>query len=175
VVAAGMRIALVLALIAGCSSQYMPRAPGLVAVTVQDGKLVYMRDGQSYPHGLLGGGLVDAVAGNPLAVAAARHYHAHMRDGFIVAMLGLAAMFGGTVAFTTSLDSENGGNRGAIGAGCILGGMVMALVGAAYAAGAEPYRWDAINLFNDGARAVPSGPPGLRAAAAPSATLHMRD
>src|ERR1700733_11032137 len=58
--------------LAGCSSQYLPRSRGHVAVSIQDGKVVYVRDGGSYPHGMFGGGLVDAVAAVTVGLLALR-------------------------------------------------------------------------------------------------------
>jgi len=60
-----------------------------------------------------------------------------------------------------------------------LGGLVAIMVGAGYTASAEPYRWDAINLFNDAPAMAPgaspppgSSPPGY--APTPRVSLQMR-
>ena len=56
----------------------------------------------------------------------------------------------------------------------LAGGFVLMMAGALYAASAEPYRWDAINIFNDSAdpQLQPQAPP--RWAPAPTETMRMR-
>jgi hypothetical protein len=164
--------------LAACSSAYYPQARNHVAMTMQDGKLVYVRDGRPYPHGMLGGGLVDAVQGNPAAVAAATEYHSHLKTGVIATIVGaVAAVAGSTYIGIRAADSSNGtglsSSDAAIGVTAMLGGLVIMMVGTGYLAGAEPYRWDAINLFNDAADMPQGGPPGYAPQA--KATLKMRD
>ncbi len=169
-----MRTALLLVACLGCSSHYMPRSHGRVAVTMIDGKPVYIRDGNLYEHGLLGGGLAAAVAGNPAAEAAANQYHEHMRDGLIEMLVGTAAMCGGMTWFAVEAAQSPDQAHPRIDATPLivgLAGMAVMLYGAGDLATAEPYRWDAINLFNDGPELDPHiGPPGYTA----QATLKMR-
>jgi hypothetical protein len=54
-----------------------------------------------------------------------------------------------------------------------LGGLILTFAGAGYAASAEPYRLDAINIFND-APAPTLVPPGLDASL-PKQSLRMRE
>jgi len=148
----------------GCSSNYMPLSRGRVAVTMRGGKQVYVRDGQMYEHGLLGGGLQEAVAGNPAAEAAAGEYRSRMKTGLLTMLLGTAGMIGGTVYASTSLvRNESSDLDLQLALGAMLAGTVLMLVGSGYLASAEPYRWDAINIFNDGGTEMPSGPPGWNA------------
>ena len=169
-----MRTALVALACIGCSSHYIPRSPGRVAVSMIDGKPVYVRDGQIYEHGMLGGGLVEAVNGNPAAMVAANEYHDHMRDGLLEMLLGTAGMIGGTTWFAVEAASSADPNHPKIDAAPLVvmaAGMAVMLYGAGELASAEPYRWDAINLFNDGAQLQPTlSPPGYAA----QATLRMR-
>lgn len=172
-------VALAALVFGGCSSHYMPRSHGRVAVTMIDGKPVYIRDGNLYEHGLLGGGLIQAVAGNRAAEAAATEYHEHMRDGLLEMLLGTAAMVGGmTYAAVEAAQSPDQRNPKIDAAPLIVGlaGMAVMLYGAGELASAEPFRWDAINLFNDApdSASPPLGPPGYTASAAPKATLRMR-
>jgi hypothetical protein len=44
-----------------------------------------------------------------------------------------------------------------------------------YSVSAEPYRWDAINRFNDTEPVYPAGPPGYSASRLPQQSLKMRD
>ena len=138
-----MRFVLVIVL-AACSTSYVPRARGRVALTMQNGQYVYTRDGQSYPQGVFGGGLVDAVQGNPAAVTAAETYHSRMLVGFVTMMLGLVGETAGTAYVF------NSSSRTDIAAGALFGGLALTLVGAAVMGSGEPYRWDAFNIYNDG-------------------------
>ena len=119
-----------------------------------DGKPVYIRDGQLYEHGLLGGGLQQAVVGNAPAMVAANEYHDHMRDGLLEMLLGTGAMMGGTVWFAVEAASSADQNHPKIDPIPLVVtavGFAVMCYGAYDLASAEPYRWDAINLFNDGA------------------------
>lgn len=163
------------AVLAGCSSHYLPPSRGRVAVTLRDGKQAYVRDGQVYDHDLLGTSLVRVVTGNPAAEAAALEYRGRVKTGVVAVIAGVVAMTGGlTVGLAEAARSDGPSARSVeIPLLVALGGMVVMLVGAGYAATAEPYRWDAINLFNEGALL----PPGSLALPVPrsNATLHMRD
>jgi hypothetical protein len=183
VISGSMRSIAVVALAClGCSSHYMPRTRGRIAVTMMDLKPVYVRDGRVYEHGVLGGGLADAVAGNPAAEAAANEYHDHMRDGLIEMFVGMGAMLGGAgYAAADAATHPNTSNRSVPVTPLIvaLAGCALMIYGSTDLISAEPYRWDAINIFNDDAEAAPHlGAPGSTASATPApakATLHMRD
>lgn len=146
-------------------------------MTMQDGKPVYVRDGQFFEHGMLGGGLQRAVAGNPAAEAAALEYHDRMRDGLVEMLVGTAAMCGGVAWAAGTAASDQTGHPDVTAPLLVaLGGMVLMFVGTGNLASAEPYRWDAINIFNDGAQLSPQlGPPGWSASRVEAkASLHMR-
>ncbi|HEY1556144.1 MAG TPA: hypothetical protein VGF94_15000 [Kofleriaceae bacterium] len=179
-----MRLAIAaLAACLGCTSQYFPRTPNHVAMTVQDGKLVYVRDGRTFEPGL-GGGLVEAVQGNPSAVAAAQEFRSRQINGLVGMLLGAGGIVGGA-AWGAGLAIEQQDNRnlhpnyiGPI--ALVVAGTVGYLLGAADLISAQPYQWDAINLFNDGAGGSFAPPPSLPLAppAAPGyradASLRMR-
>jgi hypothetical protein len=170
-----MRSTAIIAIVAtaGCSSQYMPRSPRRVAVTIRDGKPAYVRDGRVFDVGPFGGGLDEVVAGNPDAVTAANEYHSRLMDGFLAAMLGAASMtVGGGWAAREAVVEPNNQNL-ATPLVLLAGGLVLILAGSVYAATAEPYRWDAINIFNDAADQTPAWPPSSTFAP-PSDSLHMR-
>lgn len=99
-------IALILIAVTGCSSSYMPQSRGRVAVTMRSGAPAYVRDGRVYEHGVLGGGLVDAVQGHPAAMKAANAYHDHMTYGLLGMLGGLGAMLGGTVYAATKGEQQ---------------------------------------------------------------------
>ena len=81
---AALTVAAVLAALPACNSGYIPQARGRVAMIMQGGGQVYVRDGQVYRHGFLGSGLRRAVAGNPAAERAAREDHDRQKDGLLL-------------------------------------------------------------------------------------------
>jgi hypothetical protein len=169
-----MRVAIWMTVV-GCSSSYVPQARGRVAVTVQNNTIVYMRDGQAHAHGLFGSGLEDAVAGQRGAEQAAHEYHDRIRSGIVATAIGalcIPATLG--YALISSADQQSSlSNHGLEIAGLVTLGCAAVLVaGGLYAASAEPYRWDAINQFNDAAELVPPGLPVDPAL--PRASLGMR-
>ena len=126
---------------------------------IRGGAPVYVRDGHVHEHGIFGSGLEDAVAGHVGAERAAREYHDRVRDGTIAAGVGAlctSATLG--YALISSADQQSAlGRQGLEIAGLVaLGCTVVLVAGSLYAASAEPYRWDAINQFNDAAEPAPS-------------------
>jgi hypothetical protein len=162
-----------------CSSHYMPRANGRVAIMMQDGTPVYVREGLVIQPGFLGSGLEQAVAGNPGAMAAARRFHNGGRDALIEVLIGGLAFLGGTTVLSAELASTNGlppRATEAAGAAAIVGAVLMTY-GMFQALDAQTYQWDAINIFNDGATpgpALPVAPGAWSSNDAPRATLQMR-
>ena len=157
----------------GCSSSYIPQTRGRVGVVMQNGAFAYVRDGQIYPHGLFGGGLVNAVAGNPNAERAAKEYNGRLKTGLAVAIGGLLCASIATSLAVRRIEESRSGRSTELWAA--LGCAIVSLGGTGYLISAEPYRWDAINVFND-TEPMPLSPPGLRMhAAAPQRSLRMRD
>ena len=148
----------ILVVFAACSTHYVPQRPGHVAVTMDSGQITYVRDGQSYHHGVFGTGLESAVVGSPAAMSAAHEYTFRQKTGFVAVMLGLVAECGGA---TWTLVEASKDRNAAVPLTVMLGGVVATIFGGLYIASAEPYRWDAINLFND-APALPPGALGSR-------------
>src|SRR5438094_9055620 len=85
-----MRTCLVVVVVGalGCSSHYIPQRPGQIGVIMQNGAPAYVRDGHVYEHGLLGGGLLDAVQGNPRAMDAAHEYRSRVTTGLVLGIGG---------------------------------------------------------------------------------------
>jgi hypothetical protein len=110
------------------------------------GKPAYVRDGRTYEHGLLGGGLEDAVRGNPQAEAAAREYHDRIQNGVLAMIVGTVCT---GVAVGLAVSKETNGNGGETELLVATGCLGLTLGGSFYAISAEPYRLDAINIFND--------------------------
>jgi hypothetical protein len=144
----------VVTLFTGCwSSRYTPQSRGRVSMMMRDSKMVYVRDGRIYEHGMFGRGLHDVVRGNPYAEAAARAYSSKQKEGFWMTMGGLACALGAaTVAAVRVADTpiEEDPPVPIIELGVAVGCIVVSYVGLFRIAGAEAIRWDAINIFNDG-------------------------
>ncbi len=124
----------------------------------------YERNGRFHSHGLLGGGLVDAVRGVPAAESAAKTHRS--RSGW-----GLVSIVGGLVCSTAALsyaigesyeEEGSGSDQAAIVSLACLG---VTMVGTGLVISAVPYRFDAVNIFNDSVQ--PTGPVYLPGQAPP--------
>ena len=158
----------VVAVVGACSSNYIPRRPGHVAMILQNGSPAYVRDGRVYQHGLMGGGLLRAVQGNPAAEQAAHEYRSRIGNGLAAGLVGMTCMVGGAVYAGMSAEDSNVDERdrkAMIGGIVALGCSVLMFGGFGYMATAEPYRYDAINIFNDTEPQMPfyGGAPGAQA------------
>jgi hypothetical protein len=101
-------------------------------------------------------------------MAAANAYHDHLRDGLLEILGGTVGMLGGAAwatAQAVNRPDQQGANL-AMPIGLVVVGAVFMAVGAGTAVSAEPYRWDAINIYNDGPETAPLAPPGWSAARA---------
>jgi len=172
-----MQRLVVLVALAACSSNYVPQSRGRVAMIMRNGGPAYVRDGQEYRHGFFGSGLIKAVAGNPAAEHAAREYRSRLGWGLFYGLGGLTCSIVavGFAVNEASNRTETGNNRVPVALWVSLGCLVASFAGLGYMATAEPYRYDAINLFNDTNVAPPPppgfGPPGYEAK---RETLKMR-
>lgn len=160
-------VALALLVTTGCSSHYQPQLGPRLSVILDGGSIAYVRDGQKYPHGFMGGGLVEAVEDDPEAKEAAETHRSYMTSGFIVYLVGTACLVAGVVvAIDTIDDPEPHGDKDAIAAGGVLCGLTGGIAGAALMAAGVPYQYDAINIYNDNverrraAQPLPMLPPG---------------
>lgn len=165
--------------VTACSSNYIPQSRGRVAVIMQTGGQAYVRDGKIIEHGLLGGGLEEAVRGNPAAMEAANEYQDRVKFGLLGMFGGLACSVGGlayAISKAEPSDGDDVNNASERGLWISLGCLVVMMAGTGYLASAEPYRWDAINIFND----TPPAPMPLPGApgygfSAQKQSLKMRD
>jgi hypothetical protein len=141
-----------------CSSAYIPQPGPRLSVVVDGGSLAYVRDGQKYPGGFLGGDIEDAVKGNPRAEEYAHDYKSGMVTGFALSMLGVGGMVGGLTLAGIEAGRTSGNQpiplTGLVIAGA---GAIVDLIGSGVMMGAVPHLYDAVNAFNDGV--TPSGPP----------------
>jgi hypothetical protein len=148
--------ALLLAL--GCSSSYTPRAGRRISIVMSGGQIAYVRDGRTIEHGILGGGLVDAVEGVPEAEEAAHIYHRRTVSGFLVGMGGLLCS---SFALTRALRDAEGDGDGSTALTVSLGCFAGSMAGFVIMGSGAPYLYDAINIYNDAAETPTSpGPPG---------------
>ncbi len=135
--------------VSACTSSYQPRPGPRLSIAMRDGKMEYQRDGQHFNFGFLGGGLVEAVSPNPRAHAAARTYRDKSIRGFVLTLVGSACATGTAMYMMLKEleDEEYSPSRTlvvttlACTAGFIWGGVELA--------SAQPYHWDAINIYND--------------------------
>ena len=177
--ASALALAAVLAALPACSSGYIPQTRGKVAMVLQNGAPVYVRDGQIYRHGFLGSGLLRAVAGNPRAEAAAREYHDRQRDGLLVGTAGMlcSVIAAGAMAAELSghdrFDDGEQGDEVPTAAWLALGCFVAGMGGFGYVITAEPYRYDAMNIFNDTTPSWMPAAPGQFSQLPPAPTLRM--
>lgn len=176
-------LALTAALATGCSSSYVPQSRGRVSVMMKDGAITYVRDGKLHAHGVFGGGLRDAVSGHPHAERAADEYNDRLKLGFVGLIGGAACVIGSGAYAVRELDADSNDDSAERAMWLMLGCSAAMVLGSLYMASAEPYRWDAINLFNDApppspgfppGPSMPPGPPSWSSHAVREQTLHMR-
>ena len=143
--------ALLVALSVGaCSSQYQPQTGPRLSVVMDEGSLTYVRDGQRFKHGFMGGGLVEAVEDDPEAKEAAQKYQSRMTSGFVLYAVGTVCLLTGMIAgFSTIDDRGNHEGTDAVAAGGLLCGVAGLVTGASLLASGMPYQYDAVNLYND--------------------------
>jgi len=158
-------IAVAVAVIAatGCSTHYMPMAHGRVSTIMQGGQMAYVRDGRVIRRGALGGGLIEAVRGNPAAERAARTFYQRNRDGLVMSLSGLACTAFGAGWLAYTLEGNDGQVRNSemtLPMITTVGCLVLSYAGLFYMASGQPYSLDAINIFNDGPTCTPRLPPG---------------
>ena len=144
----------------GCSSSYVPRPGPRVAVIQQGGNPAFVRDGRVYEAGFFGGGIVEAVQGNPEAEAHAHAFKNGMIGGFLATLAGAVSAVSGVTLFAVGSTSDGaGGPRNATqqdaGGLLLAGGLGAYIAGLVIMLNAQPHLWDAINVYNDG---VPMGP-----------------
>lgn len=136
--------------IAGCSSQYQPQLGPRLSVMLDEASVTYVRDGQKFKHGFMGGGLVEAVEDDPEAKEAAEKYQSRTTSGFVVYIVGTACLLTGMYAgFSTIDDREPHREKDALAVGGLLCGVAGLITGVALLASGAPYQYDAINIYND--------------------------
>jgi hypothetical protein len=155
--------AALLAQAACASTSYRPTADGRIAMALEDGRQVLVKDGKTYPFG--GDGLLQAVAGNATAEEHARDYSSNMHIALAEELIGLGSLVAGAIVAAPKQDA-NGDSIPASSerqtAGVILGiaGLVAVIVAAVQIGSAQAHFMDAVNVYNDGV--PPRLPPGYQ-------------
>lgn len=131
-----------------CSSSYVPARSPHLAVTQHAGGFTYIRDGQRFSGGLIGGGLEDAVRGVPRAEDAARSYARETGWGLGTALGGAGLMLTGLAIFPR-LEPTVWNTRAYTGLSLVGLGLAVYTTGLILVVNAAPRQWDAINIYND--------------------------
>lgn len=131
----------------GCSSRYEPaRSPRIVTV-MDAGTPTFVKDGEHIGAVGFGGGLADAVRGNPRAEHEARVGHNLVVGGFILDIAGLGTLVGAEAALAQQRSTDRTSNVPVVlaigGAAAIITGSILLIAG-------QPHIYDAVNLYNDG-------------------------
>ncbi len=149
-----------LPLLSGCgAATYTPRPSPRIQMMTDNGSMVLVKNGRTYPFGMFGGQLEEAVQGNPQAEAEAHAFRTKTTTGFILNMVGSVAGGVGAgvrVANQISDTPSNGLMAGSI--ALVLGGLALSIAGSALQSSAQPHVWNAINIYNDGLPAYPAYP-----------------
>src|SRR5262245_23326268 len=143
--------------LSGCSTAYAPKPNPRVAVVMQGGTPVYIRDGRVFPGGGFGGDLREAVQGNAEAEEHAKAYRTGMIAGVTTALVGVASgVAGGILYFSNANGPENerNGTAEAVGGTLFVSGLAAYVTGMVLMLNAQPHLWDAINSYNDGVDAA---------------------
>jgi hypothetical protein len=150
-------------LVTGCATTYVPRPSPRVQVVAEGSSLALVKDGRSYPFNRFGGGLEDAVQGNPQAEAEARSFRDKTISGFVLSTVGaVAAGVGAGVLVGNEVQANPSTTIQTISITSIIGGLVLSIVGGAIAGSAQPHLWNAINIYNDSLPPYPGWAPQQR-------------
>jgi hypothetical protein len=156
-------LGLLLSMLSGCgSTQYKPIKSPRVSYT-SDG---FVRDGVTYPEGL-GGGLVQAVQGNPRAEAEARSARS-LTIASVVCMGGAVVALGtgiGLMAVGSRRDEMTGEPSSQttvdVGGVVALGALALDVAALLLVSRANARAHDAINIYNDGVELQRTSPKPL--------------
>jgi hypothetical protein len=125
-----------------CSSVYRPRPSARVGLIIQHGGAFYVKEGQAYPIGPLGGPLEALVASSPPAVALAQRSRSQLAVGVPLYVVGVAAVVVGLLASPSPTVLK----WGLVGGGAASGVTGIGLMGAGVTNAV-----DAVNVYNDNA------------------------
>jgi hypothetical protein len=136
----------------GCSTRYKPVAGPRISIVLEGGSPAYVKDGVSHSPGIVGGGLIEVVADDPQALEAAKSYRSRMTGGLVLTGVGLGCTIAGTVLLLESVADRSGEShttRNAFTVGTLICAVGATIAGSVLVTSAQPYHWDAINIYND--------------------------
>jgi hypothetical protein len=153
--------AALLAQAACASTTYRPRSDGRIAMGLEDGSQVLVKDGKTYPFGA--DGLLRAVAGNNAAEEHARSYASDMHIALAEELIGLGALVAGAIVAAPREDANGNSisassERQTAGGILAIAGLVAVIVAGVQVGSAQAHFMDAVNVYNDGVPArLPAG------------------
>jgi hypothetical protein len=158
-----------LSFVVGCSSRYEPaRSPRIVTV-MDAGTPTFVKDGEHIGAVGFGGGLAEAVHGNPRAEHEARVGHNLVVGGFVLDIAGLTTLVGAEVALAQQHTTDRPSGLPVV---LALGGAVAIITGSILIIAGQPHIYDAVNLYNDGIEPqLRYAPPPVLLVPAPPAPL----
>ena len=136
----------------GCTSDYLPRPGPRLSMVMDSGRVTYVRDGNKYEGGFLGGDIEAAVQGSPRAEEYASEYKTGMVTGFALTVLSAAGLVAGAVLTGTEAGDQESINdsRSPVPGLLVLGGsLVLDVAAVIVLMNAQPHLFDAINAYND--------------------------
>jgi hypothetical protein len=136
---------------AGCSSSYEPARSPRILTMVDDGAPTFVKDGMPVGAVGFGGGLADAVRGNPRAEREARVGHNLVVGGFVLDLAGLGSEIGAGVALGQQRPNDRASG---LALGLAIGGAAAVIAGSVLILSGQPHIYDAVNIYNDGVDAA---------------------
>jgi hypothetical protein len=132
-----------LALIAGpcalaCSTTYQPEPSARIGIIIHHGAALYVKNGQAFPVGPLGGALEPLVASSPPAALRAHRAYEQLAAGIPLYLGGAASLIIGLTLVRSP------GRWALIGAGTASAVTGLGLLGAGFSNAV-----DAVNIYND--------------------------
>jgi hypothetical protein len=129
---------------------YMPRPSPRIQVVSEGSSIALVREGRIYRAGTLGGGLVEAVQGNPRAEEEAKSFEKKTTAGFVLSILGAVSVgVSGGILVANQLSRSPSDTLNGASLGLAIGGVTFSLVGSLVLQSAAPHVWNAINIYND--------------------------
>jgi hypothetical protein len=138
--------ALVVALLVGCcacSTTYQPTPSARIGLVIRNGGAWYVKDGHETAIGPLGGDLAGMMAGQPDAIRLAHRSRTELA-------VGVPSYVCGLIAVVVGLTLRSPERWIVAGAGAATAGTGIGLMGAGFT-----NALDAVNVYNDHARAAP--------------------
>jgi hypothetical protein len=155
----GLVVVLSLVFVQGCSSSYEPAKSPRIVTVVEGGQPTFVKDGERLGPTQFGGGLEDAVRGNPRAEHQARVGRTLTVGGLVVGVAGLGAIVGGAVLVAQDGASTGPAEHSTAASALLLSGAAVLLAGSVMMLCGQPHLYDAVNIYNDGLEPGATSPP----------------